>query len=123
MTFLSRSNNHGRLSINEVESSFFYLLRSNGQTSSLEVKHDLRKQGYWAKQDEVASIIRNIAANHHINSIFNGTYRVYTEDQNNSIRDDQHNRSRLTFKIIRQRNQPITNWNSGNFKAEQIDSF
>lgn len=40
------------------------LMTDNGKTSSLEVKEELRKNGYWAKQEPVRDLLRELKSEH-----------------------------------------------------------
>jgi len=43
------------------------LMTDNGKTSSLEVKEELRKDGYWAKQEPVRDLLRELKSEHNWN--------------------------------------------------------
>lgn len=55
------------------------LLESNNTTTTLEIKQELRKQGYWAKQDDVSTHMDNIYFNENWTYTDNGGHRVYEE--------------------------------------------
>jgi len=53
------------------------LLDKNGQTTSLEVKEELRTRGFWATQAIVGVALQEIAEDEDIPFDFNGIYRTY----------------------------------------------
>ena len=63
----------------DIEAVFDELIDKNGQTTSLEVKEELRSQGFWATQAVVGVELRNIADAKGCDWDFNGTYRIYYE--------------------------------------------
>jgi hypothetical protein len=63
----------------DIESVFEDLLDKNSQTTSLEVKEELRNKGFWATQAVVGTELRKIADEKECDWNFNGTYRIYYE--------------------------------------------
>jgi hypothetical protein len=63
----------------DIEAVFDKLIDENGQTTSLEVKEELRNQGFWATQAVVGVELRTIADAKGCDWDFNGTYRTYYE--------------------------------------------
>jgi hypothetical protein len=61
----------------DIEDVFNELLDENDQTTSLEVKEELRSRGFWATQAIVGVALREIADENGIDWDFNGTYRTY----------------------------------------------
>lgn len=53
------------------------LMLTSGATSTLEVKNQLRKQGYLAFQSEVSDCMDRIAAEQGWCYVFNGFFRIY----------------------------------------------
>lgn len=51
-------NNRKNVTENDVKEVFLTLMEENDETTSKEVKEELRDQGFWATQTEVSSIIR-----------------------------------------------------------------
>lgn len=70
-------SNYKFLDKDDVDSVFTDLLETQGQATSLEVKQELRNQGFWATQNEVGVMLRDIAAESGIDWDFNGVYRTY----------------------------------------------
>jgi hypothetical protein len=63
----------------DVRDVFEELLSDNGQTTSKEIKLKLRSMGYWATQEDVSPMVREIASEDNISFSFNGNYRVYSK--------------------------------------------
>jgi hypothetical protein len=61
----------------DVESVMNDLLNKNGQTTSLEVKEELRNRGFWATQAVVGTTLQEIAEDNDVPFDFNGVYRTY----------------------------------------------
>lgn len=61
------------------------LIHTNGQTTTLEVKNQLRDLGYFANQDEVHSIMNSIyendSDNKYTREVLNSKYNVYSFDE------------------------------------------
>lgn len=55
-------------------------LMKNGSTSSLDVKEELRKQGFWAQQQQVSDHLQTIQKNHSTewDVYFNGRFNEYS---------------------------------------------
>jgi hypothetical protein len=73
-----------------VKESFLKLLEDKRSTTSLDVKNDLRGKGFYAKQDEVTNLMREIADEESISFTFNGTFRTYT-NEDNTDEDEKEN--------------------------------
>lgn len=76
-------NNYGIRPIpdkDDVRSAFIDLLEEHGETTSLDVKKELRRNGFWATQEKVTGLMREVADEEGIDFTFNGTYRTYYED-------------------------------------------
>lgn len=63
----------------DIEIAFNDLLVKNGQTTSLEVREELRKQGFWSTQHVVGTSLRDIADARGCDWDFNNTYRTYKQ--------------------------------------------
>ena len=61
----------------DIESAFEDLLAAGNQTTSLNVKEELRDRGFWATQGEVGVAVREIADDLGIDWDYNGVYRTY----------------------------------------------
>lgn len=59
------------------------LMEKNGQTTTLEVKDELRNRGYWAVQDEVSNMMFDLGHEEDwdIQNDPTGTHRVYSNDE------------------------------------------
>lgn len=79
------------LTISAVSKTFHNLLLMYGETTSLEVKNYLRKQGYWAVQEDVAPVIRLLAAEEDIDFDFNGLFRTYYKEEEIEAFEDEVN--------------------------------
>lgn len=55
------------------------LIDENGETTTLDVKQDLRSQGYWAKQADVSDHMMNLGSQGDFEWDDNGQYRTYYE--------------------------------------------
>lgn len=60
-----------------VKKAAEHLILTNGQTTTLEVKEYLRNQNFVAFQNEVSTILEDIAIEQDWFFEFNGTYRVF----------------------------------------------
>ena len=58
------------------------LMESNGQTTTLEVKKELRNRGYWAKQKEVSDLMFDLSNTEDwdVQNAASGTHRLYSND-------------------------------------------
>lgn len=65
------------LTRDDIQDVFEELLATNGHTTSMEVKEELRKKGYWATQQVVGPALQELAAENEIDFSFNGRYREY----------------------------------------------
>jgi hypothetical protein len=63
----------------DIEAAFDTVLSRDGKVTSLEVKQELRNQGFWATQAVVGIELRDIADAKGCDWDFNGTYRTYYE--------------------------------------------
>jgi acyl carrier protein len=54
------------------------LINSNGQTTSLDVKQQLRNMGYWAKQEKVSAFLQELQTEHKWNKSDAGGHLVYS---------------------------------------------
>ena len=54
-----------------------HLIESNGSTTTLDVKQELRNQGYWAVQHEISTFMSQLADDGVFKYTDNGTYRTY----------------------------------------------
>ena len=54
-----------------------HLIESNGSTTTLDVKQELRNQGYWAVQHEISTFMSQLADDGVFEYTDNGTYRIY----------------------------------------------
>ena len=63
----------------DIEKAFTDLLAKNGQTTSLEVKEELRARGFWATQAQVGPAVQDLADQLGVAWTFNGRYRTYTQ--------------------------------------------
>jgi len=61
----------------EVKEVFLELLEENETTTSLEVKEELRNRGFWATQQEIGPLVRDIGDEEGTYWDFNGSYRTY----------------------------------------------
>ena len=75
MNFSTQSRNNINKDI--VKQAAEYLILTNGQTTTLEVKTHLRNQNYIAFQSEVSKIMEEIGLEQDWDVEFNGTYRVF----------------------------------------------
>jgi len=66
----------------DVREAFLRLLDQKGTITSLDVKQDLRDQGFWAAQADVANHLYWICDEEQKPFTFNGTYRTYYNDPN-----------------------------------------
>lgn len=73
-----------QLDYSAAEEVFDELLEENGETTSLDVKQRLRKNGYWAEQAETTQFVRQIAFDKDLDWDFNGQYRTYFKESNST---------------------------------------
>lgn len=62
----------------DIEEVFNELIDENGETTSNDVKKELRNRGFWATQAIVGPALREIADEQGNDWDFNGVYRTYT---------------------------------------------
>jgi len=65
----------------EIKDVFNELLEENSQTTSKEVKEELRNRGFWATQAIVGVALQEISDEQDIVWDFNGVYRTYYNKQ------------------------------------------
>ena len=66
-----------QLTYDDVKKTFLKLLEENGETTSLDVKNELRKKFFHAKQHYISEIIVQVTNSLSITWDYNGTYRTY----------------------------------------------
>lgn len=71
--------NYQLLTKRDIEDAFEYLLKRDSQTTSLDVKKELRSRGFWATQNEVGIALRDIADANGIDWDYNGVFRTYRQ--------------------------------------------
>jgi hypothetical protein len=69
-----------QLTVNDVESVAEFLLSENGQVTTLEIKNELREDGFYAVQEAVAKSMYFLWRPRQWHFTFNGTYRTYFPD-------------------------------------------
>lgn len=67
-----------------IENTFMHLLNKNGRTTSLDVKTELRNNGFYVFQNTVSNAIKEISKKYSISKEYNGQYFVYKLNNNNS---------------------------------------
>lgn len=65
------------ITVDDVRTVALQLMEENGTTSNLEIKEELRRQGFWAEQHEVSTMMDEVQNDPEIEWAFNGTYREY----------------------------------------------
>lgn len=78
------AKNYTTLQITDVERVATELLAKNGKTTNLEIKNQLRAEGFWAIQSAVAVSMYVITELNGWHWVFNGTYRTYYKDLNSA---------------------------------------
>jgi len=80
------------------------LIEENGSTTTLDVKKELRKNGFFAKQVEVSNYMNEISDEENWNFTFNGVHRTYKFDTDDT--DDTNDNYSSQLKQISA--QPLT---------------
>jgi len=66
------------LTLDAVKDVTLDLISKNGKTSSLDVKNELRNQGYFATQSTVSDFMNDLYTSREVDYTVNGRYREYT---------------------------------------------
>lgn len=73
------------------------LMKKNGSTTSLDVKNELRMQGYWAKQQQVGDFMRALHTQYaEWDSMNNGQFNTYMLNEDPDDADDDSGTATLT---------------------------
>lgn len=64
--------------LNDLAEAAMDLIKTNGNTTSLDVKNELRKRGFTAYQEDVAINLHELAIDIDLNIDTNGEYNVYS---------------------------------------------
>lgn len=63
--------------LEDAREAFEEVFEREGEVTSLDVKNELRKRGFWATQSEVGTAVRDVAEELEYDWHFNGVYRKY----------------------------------------------
>ena len=69
---------------NVVIEAALRLIDKNGSTTTLEIKEDLRSQGYFATQNNVSALMFNAHASNGLAFTPSGNHRVYVREASNT---------------------------------------
>lgn len=72
------------LTIDDVKNVALDLISKNGSTTNLDIKNELRNQGFYATQTEISEIMDNEHAGWGLTFSFNGMFRTYSTDNGQS---------------------------------------
>ncbi|MCK9576368.1 MAG: hypothetical protein M0R51_10645, partial [Clostridia bacterium] len=61
------------------------LIETNGSTTTLDIKNELRVRGFFAKQADVSDLMIQVCAEENYSFSYNGVHRVYTDSKGQSV--------------------------------------
>lgn len=95
----------------DVRKVFNRQLDEYNNTTSLDVKNELREEGYWATQERVTGFMREICEeDSSIDFDFNGIYREYTRSYPNTTQQTFTNTAapRTVTQFTKEDREPVT---------------
>lgn len=87
------------LTLLDVSTVAVELITKNGSTTTLDVKQELRNQGFYATQEKVSAIMDELNSYGTLGFTTNGSWRTYYEKQNTPIKVQSSGTYSKTTKV------------------------